>query len=727
VWFIDYPLPIKITGRRRSVDSGFRGGERMANHRGRLISCVVLVVGWEANAARAGCRFYLADQCDWTGTRGWYLNFEGADRATMSLILGVGDGQTWRFMSFGPNLQVGHRYVVRCCLSPTEATLLVDNQEIGRSPGRWQPGPSRFACNTIPPWAAEPGNWLRRQYNIVVSRRRDGQDCARIQLDFADSAKSPVALWCFQPDAPSTGELTAQAGDTLEITTEFELAALDLQGSAPVVDRYGQARSAQWPGKVTKDSELREDIAREDAELASTPRSCDYDRYGGYKVAGWTLPPTGYFRVAKRGGYWWLISPEGHPCFYTGMCATPANTWESTPVSGREFLFEWLPPREGPFGAAWSKDCWGTSDGTEYVCFHTCNLIRKYGTAWREQSVRRAQQRMAAWGFSGGAKWGCVPGFAETPVLGRGGTPSLAGHPDVFDSKVEQAFREDLRRQIEPRRRDPFVVGWSLGNEYDEIVKRSEIVAILAMKGDVPAKRALVDHALDKLYGGKLSALCSAWKVEAVERQGLYGVRPQPPADDVENLRRFYADRYYALIYETVKSIDPDHLYLGFWIVPGWWEDEEDWRLIARHCDVIGYDRYAPSYGDELLQRLQKQSDKPTMCGEYSFPAWYNGARGFGRYGTYAKDDAESGELYFRWIQAAACDPHCVGVCWFFYRDQPLTGRGPGRGARLVFGEHFAFGAIDELDRPKRELVHRMRQANLQASRRRLEATPVAR
>jgi hypothetical protein len=77
-------------------------------------------------------------------------------------------------------------------------------------------------------------------------------------------------------------------------------------------------------------------------------------------------------------------------------------------------------------------------------------------------------------------------------------------------------------------------------------------------------------------------------------------------------------------------------------------------------------------------------------------------------------------------VRAAARDPHCVGVCWFFYRDQPLTGRGPGRGAKLVFGEHFAFGAIDELDRPKRELVHRMRQANLWAARWRLEATSTA-
>ena len=42
-----------------------------------------------------------------------------------------------------------------------------------------------------------------------------------------------------------------------------------------------------------------------------------------------------------------------------------------------------------------------------------------------------------------------------------------------------------------------------------------------------------------------------------------------PPAADIERLRRFYARAYYRFLYETVKSLDPNHLYFGFWIVPG--------------------------------------------------------------------------------------------------------------------------------------------------------------
>ena len=425
----------------------------------------------------------------------------------------------------------------------------------------------------------------------------------------------------------------------------------------------------------------------------------------------------------RRNGYWWLITPAGNPCFYLGVCVVPGQTWDTTPVSEREFLFEWLPPREAPWAAAWSKNQWGINDGTEYVCLHTCNLIRKYGlTGWMEQAAARGIRRLKAWGFSGGGKWGAPPETVSAPVLSAGATPRIARHPDVFDSEVCATFRRELERQIAPNRDNPRVIGWSLGNEWDEIITRDEIAEILRKPAETPAKRALVDHGIDQVYGGSAQRLAEAWTIRSAERAVMYAQTPNPPAEDIEKLRRFYAEKYYDFIYRTVKSIDPNHLYLGFWITFGWWENEEDWRLIARHCDVIGYDRYVREYADKNLTRLQAETDKPTLCGEFSFPAWYDGLRGYGRYGCYARDDAETGQLYGDWVRGAAEDPYCVGMMWFQYRDQPLTGRGPGRGARLTLGEHYAFGLITVTDRPKWPLVRQMREANLKAAPWRLAA-----
>lgn len=191
---------------------------------------------------------------------------------------------------------------------------------------------------------------------------------------------------------------------------------------------------------------------------------------------------------------------------------------------------------------------------------------------------------------------------------------------------------------------------------------------------------------------------------------------------DVEKLRRFFAERYYDCLYRTVKEIDPGHLYLGFWIVPGWWEDDEDWRLIAAHCDVIGYDLYAYTFADDHFKRLMRETDKPILCGEFAFPPTYNGARGYGLYPVRCRTDAEAGTLYSRYVRSAAENPNCVGALWFQYHDEALTGRGPGHGPDLVYGEHFAFGLVDVADRPKWALVEKMRAENLRVTSQRTAA-----
>jgi hypothetical protein len=426
--------------------------------------------------------------------------------------------------------------------------------------------------------------------------------------------------------------------------------------------------------------------------------------------------------LGRRAGHW-LITPAGHPCFYTGISNLPATTWERTPVAGREFLFAELPPREGPWAAAWSQNAWGSQDG-DYVCLYTANLLRKYGPeAWEARATAQAVKRAQAWAFCGGGKWGAPAGLVSTPVLHRGGVPVLAGHPDVFDPEVCRVFRAGIAAQIAPRRRDPLVLGWSLGNEMDEVIRTAEVRAILRLGAGVAAKRAFVDRALSALPGELGTALAAAWQAQGQTREDLYGKPLDAPAEVIEALRQFYADRYYAFIYRTFTELDPDHLYLGFWLAIDWWENEQDWFLSARHCDVIGYDRYALTFADERFTRLLQAVDRPVLCGEFFFPPTYAGQRGFGRYGTSVETEAQAGESYRAWIKAAAMTPWCVGSIWFHYRDQALTGRGPGHGDQLVYGEHYAFGVISETDRPKWDLVTRMREANLQASAWRAQAS----
>jgi len=71
---------------------------------------------------------------------------------------------------------------------------------------------------------------------------------------------------------------------------------------------------------------------------------------------------------------------------------------------------------------------------------------------------------------------------------------------------------------------------------------------------------------------------------------------------------------------------------------------------------------------------------------------------------------------------AASYKPLRTGTDCHCGPDQPITGRGPGRGPRLIFGKNYAFGVITETDRPKWAMVRRVREANLRAAQWRLKA-----
>ena len=77
--------------------------------------------------------------------------------------------------------------------------------------------------------------------------------------------------------------------------------------------------------------------------------------------------------------------------------------------------------------------------------------------------------------------------------------------------------------------------------------------------------------------------------------------------------------------------------------------------------------------------------------------------------------DAESGDRYSQWLNDTSAHPNVVGVSWFEYRDEPITGRGPGSGSAVVTGEHDAFGLVDNADSPKYDLVEKVLSANIAA------------
>jgi uncharacterized protein (TIGR03437 family) len=516
----------------------------------------------------------------------------------------------------------------------------------------------------------------------------------------------------------------------LTFTAVFSLTAASAnpQTYAPYVDTYGQSVYSTFTGKIQTDADLQAAAAQEQTELASWGVPTGYDAWGGVLQAGWQDSATGFFHLVRHNSVWWLISPAGNPCFYIGLDTGPLTTGNNTPTTGREWEFAALPPQTAPYSSAWGSGDWGNT-GIASVSFDTWNMIRKYGSdSWQTTATNLTVQRMQAWGFSGFGKWANVTGnLPILPVLEPYNVPILVLHADVFDPNVQALFQASLQQQIQPSVSDASILGWSFGNEYDEIITPAEVTSILGMSSTVPAKQALVNDALSAIYGNNIAAMAAAWGVTAASAADLYNASPTPPAADIETLREYYADQYYGFVDQTIKAIDPNHLFFGFWIVPGWWVNATDWQLQAAHVDVIGYDYYSPVFEDSLLQGLATSTAKPIFLGEFSFPPTYSLLRGYEAYAAAnATDDADAGAEYQANLEAAARNPWCVGVAWFEYRDEPVSGRGflGETDLDLVEGEDYAFGMVDVADRPKYDLVNPVRTTNLAMAQRRLAFGP---
>jgi uncharacterized protein (TIGR03437 family) len=698
----------------------------------RLLAAAIL---FPAAAAATDCRFTLVDQSNWAANTGFYMDLENSPAGSstycqlsnMTIAMGVANGSKWEFIVNQPAWVLNHNYTAKAVVTPAYFELYLDGQKLGQVTGGFSGLPNQdLLLDTVPSWANGLGNYIVSQTSIDAES--SGGTTASATFP-ADTRLVPLMLLA---PASLSENLPFQygAGESLTFTAVFSLTAASAtpQTYAPYVDAYGQSVYSDFPGKIQQDADLQAAAAAEQTALAAWGTPGGYDAWGGILNASWQDAATGFFHVVQHNSVWWLISPAGNPCFYIGLDTGPLITGNRTPTTNRQWEFASVPPPAAPYNVAWASGDWGNT-GIVSVSFDAWNMIRKYGgSSWQDIATSLAVQRMTAWGFSGFGKWSTEAGnLPILPVLEPTNVPILVLHPDIFDPIVQGVLQSSLQQQIQSGVDSSEILGWSFGNEYDDLITPAEVQSVLALGSTVPAKRALVDRALSTIYANNVAVMAAAWGVAATTTAGLYSASPTPPAADIETLREYYEDQYFGFVYQAIKSIDPNHLYFGIWIVPGWWVNSTDWQLNAAHVDVIGYDRYSPVFQDSLLEGLAKSTAKPIFLGEFSFPPSYNLERGYEIYASAsATDDADAGAQYQSNLESAARNPWCVGVAWFEYRDEPVSGRGflGETDLDLVEGEDYAFGMVDVADRPKYDLVHQVRTTNLAMAQRRLAFGP---
>ena len=474
----------------------------------------------------------------------------------------------------------------------------------------------------------------------------------------------------------------------------------------PFVDRFGQYRHADWPGKLTDPNQWKTREAEEQVAWAAAPEVPGRDRFGGW-MDGPRLEATGRFRVEKVDGKWWLVTPDGTLFFSAGVNCVRLGDY--TFVEKREPWFEWLPAEGEPEAAFYSRAS-GAHSHAEPIGgagrtfdFFSCNLWRRYGENWRERWADITGKRLRHWGFNTVANWSDwrvaarhgIPYVAGTSLGGVPVVEGAAGYWGKMYDPYHPKFAELVNERVEQLARDhaanPLCLGFFVDNE---LAWEGVRYGVLASPEQQPAREALV-RLLRERYGS-LDALNAAWQTDFTDWASLSKPRRinKTCRDDLDAFLLDFARVYFRVIREAMDRHAPGTLYLGCRFA---WVEDAAVQAAAEFADVLSFNIYQKT---PALPKIMENIDKPVVIGEFHFGALDRGMFHTGL--VAAASQEERAALYENYLREAATHPKIVGTHWFQFIDEPITGR-------WYDGENYNIGLVSVVDLPYPELTEAAR------------------
>jgi hypothetical protein len=275
-------------------------------------------------------------------------------------------------------------------------------------------------------------------------------------------------------------------------------------------------------------------------------------------------------------------------------------------------------------------------------------------------------RRLDAWGFNTGSEGMKKPYTAY--VNAPRGQNTFLGVADVYSDEFARGVDEAAARQCTPRRDDPLLLGYFIGNEPPWGDRESEVVDMI-LAGPPTATQARLKELLSK---GDAPARRKEFVIGAFEKQ-------------------------LELVDAAIRKYDPNHLNLGIRFGGSPAEDVLRCGRVFDVCSINVYE-YEPS---KQIERTALITGRPVLIGEFHFGVPENGL-GAGLVQT--RDQAERAKGYRYYLERAAALPAFLGAHWFTWRDEPVLGR--------MDGENYNIGFVDVTDRPYPELVEAAKAAH---------------
>lgn len=485
---------------------------------------------------------------------------------------------------------------------------------------------------------------------------------------------------------------------------------LELKTFFPFIDQFGQFIHDDWPGKTHSVDELVGYGKAELSDLVAQPGPPDRDQYSGWS-AGPKLKATGFFRVEKYQGKWWLVDPVGRLFWSHGIDCVHSE--EATPITDREHYFRDLPKSDSPFAKFYGTGTWAPHGYYKDHCpyktydFSQADLFRKYGQSWKQAFAEVTHARLKSWGMNTIANWSdadiylmrktpyvCTISYTARELEGSQGY--WGKFYDVFDPNFRRTLAKQLVSQKGNAIGDPWCIGFFVDNELSWGDEVSLALATLISPPDQPAKKVFVEDLKAKYE--TVDKLNTVWGTAYATWEALLQSQQPPDKNKArDDLTIFYtktAETYFGTIREELKKVAPDQLYMGCRFA---WVNDRAAGAAAKFCDIVSYNRYEYSVAEN---RLPDDIDKPIIIGEFHF-----GALDRGMFHPGLKDTANQQDRaarYKSYVLGAMRNPYIVGAHWFQYRSQATTGRGDG--------ENYQIGFVDICDNPYPEIVQACRE-----------------
>jgi hypothetical protein len=359
-----------------------------------------------------------------------------------------------------------------------------------------------------------------------------------------------------------------------------------------------------------------------------------------------------------------------------------------------------------------------------------CKPVIVDSKRWTDHTL----QRLQAWGFNTVGNWSepaledpegskkqRVPYTLPLSIVGdyvsiSTGQDWWGGMPDPFDPRFAMATERAVAIAARDHRDDPYLIGYFADNELawaapgnDPKDRYALAYGTLKLTTDVPAKRAFLKQLRDKYRNEE--GLSKAWGIqlaawELMEDPGFEPPLPSAEHPEIENdfryFQRVFAETYFKTISDALKWHAPNHLLLGgrFGVTT-----PEAVEACAKYCDVLSFNVYALKPQDGVDFTILRVLDKPVLISEFHFGSRDRGPFWGGVIEVPREEDR--GPAYASFLKSALAEPSIVGVHWFQYLDQPVTGR-------LLDGENGHLGLVGITDVPYQGFVEAVRKANAQ-------------